>query len=394
MTNKNKKRTEKDFDLLSSKVKVRVKNLIDKRLTSQTIMLFAQEYETYDAEVREQLIDYINFLMEIEREKWMNESNYLYEKQNVQNLTTIKQSDFYQRQEEIKKFQEYLTKDRTSATQKAIENSRKETLIKKPEITNVEKTNQNKNVVSIEKNSINKMLLEAKIREEKEAKAAKLREAKKAEEERQKQLAKQKELEKKKKELEKEAKAKKEQKVKKVKKVKTKKSPSPQIIKIDRDYEKEQAEKEKLWKELYGKTRQETISERKTNEEVKETFVEYDKKPSFDSTIELQKSFTILGHEFSIEETTDPKNKYFSFWYGIKKRVKTSNISIWLSINPNKQKSVLRKRLRLEQNMGLWDKIKAIFVAQPQKQQVKKQQVKKKSNNKEKEKNSNKESVK
>ncbi|WP_338985504.1 hypothetical protein [Spiroplasma endosymbiont of Diplazon laetatorius] len=374
MAKKNKVKSEKDFPLLSPKVKIRVKNLIEKRLTSQTIMLFAQEYETYDFDFREQLIDYINYLMEIEREKWMNDSGHLYEKQSVQSFSNLKQVDFYQRQEEIKKFQEYLTKDRDLATQKAIENSRRETLIKKPEVSETTKVTKSTEGKSIEKNSINRMLLEAKMREEKEAREAKLREAKRLEEERLKELEKQKALEKKKKELEKQNKS------KKVKK-EAKKNSKPVKAKVktqtDRDYEKEQAEKEKLWRELYGKSRQETLDERKTESQTIDDFVEYDKKPNFDSTIELQHSFTILGHVFSMEETTDPKNKYFSFWYGIKKRAKTSNVSIWLSIYPNKQKSVLRKRLRLEANMGMWDKIKSIFGANPSKEVAKKQKPKK-----------------
>ncbi|AUM62549.1 hypothetical protein [Spiroplasma monobiae] len=381
MAKKNNYKNENDFSLLSTKVRTRVKNLIDKRLTSQTVMLFAQEYEAYDIDFREELIEYINFLMEIEREKWMNESAYLYEKQKVGSFGSLKQNDFYKKQEELKKFQEYLSKDRTSATQKAIEDSRREVLVKKPESPEFVNKASNKNVKSIEKNSINRMLLEAKAREEKEAREARLRETKRAEEERKEQLAKQKELEKKKKEAIKKSKEKNAS--KKLEKKPSKKSKVQVQPIIDRNYEKEQAEKEKLWKELYGKTREETLNERKTENEFKESFVEYDKKPNFNSTNEIQKSFMILGYEFSIDEVTDPKNRYFSFWYNLKKRVKTSNISIWLSIHPNKQKSILNKRLRIETNIGIWDKLKAIFNVKPKVQVVKKEKSKRKEVKKE-----------
>ncbi|WP_339021554.1 hypothetical protein [Spiroplasma endosymbiont of Atherix ibis] len=42
MAKKNQIKLEEDFQLLSPKVKNRIKSLIEKRLNSQTIMLFAK----------------------------------------------------------------------------------------------------------------------------------------------------------------------------------------------------------------------------------------------------------------------------------------------------------------------------------------------------------------
>ncbi|WP_339021557.1 hypothetical protein [Spiroplasma endosymbiont of Atherix ibis] len=85
--------------------------------------------------------------------------------------------------------------------------------------------------------------------------------------------------------------------------------------------------------------------------------VEYDKKPNFNPESELQETFTILDHTFSMQEIIDPKNKYFNFWYNLKKRTGTSNITVWLKTYPNKQKFILNKRLKYQENNGFWEKI-------------------------------------
>ncbi|ARU91953.1 hypothetical protein SCLARK_001430 [Spiroplasma clarkii] len=63
------KKTSKDFKLISNITKARIKGLIEKRLTTQTIALFAQEYESYDAAVRLEILEYIFFLLENEEEQ-------------------------------------------------------------------------------------------------------------------------------------------------------------------------------------------------------------------------------------------------------------------------------------------------------------------------------------
>ncbi|AUB31438.1 hypothetical protein [Spiroplasma floricola] len=441
MTKKNQIKSEQDFQLLSPKVKNRIKSLIEKRLNSQTIMLFAKEYEGYDFEFRETLIEYINYLMKIEREKWLIESNYLYGKHTGNALPNPKQIHFNETQENLKKFQNYLKTDINSALKKANDLEKQKKVIQRSEILkSFEVSNLNKaetqepkiqqkkevkkekiinkelkseNIAKKEKKNqkkelslLDKMLLEAKAREEKEAKEAKELiekelKAKKLEEE--KKLAEERRLAEEKKqeairkaELKKQKLLEKEQKIKE-QKIKQKDENSKQMksktinladikpTNIKRDYEKEQAEKEKLWRELYGKARSESLKNRENDSLKTEKFVEFDKKPNFDPELDMQETFTILGNTFSMQEITDPKNKYFNFWYNLKKRTGTSNITVWLNTYPNKQKFILRKRLKYQENKGLWEKIKLIFgnnsskLKVAQKQRTLKEEAKKKT---------------
>ncbi|AGR41008.1 hypothetical protein [Spiroplasma taiwanense] len=440
MAKKIEKKSDMDFTLISNKTKQRIRGLIEKRLTPKTIILFAQEYESYEKAVREELIKYIEFLLKQEEENFIRESSSYWQDPRLQIIQERKKIEFTEKQQNIKKIQDYLisTNIKKFVAPLPIKNNE----IKKIEVTPIFKryeiankiSEQNKKtsdapskvnnttiptvkknntkvknkqvnlknisatslksssvepkkitkskptIIDNNKNSkIDFLLKEAQQREAEEIRIKKEQEEKnkQAEEQKNKEILEQNAIrEKLLKEKQESAKLAKQKKlVKKVNSeniIKLEKQKKPEIIikpvkskyeqkllassfkesnSQGRNYLKEQEEKEKLWKELYGKTREETLKERKdSNINIVNELKTSKKLVNFD-TEELTE-FKVLNNTFLIEEYIDPKSKYFNFWKKMRKKYKMSNITVWLSLNGKKHKKILKKRLKLEKKLG------------------------------------------
>ncbi|ASP28075.1 hypothetical protein SCORR_v1c03010 [Spiroplasma corruscae] len=379
-TSKNRnlsKFNDSKFNLISDKTKLRIKGLIEKRLTTKTILIFAQEYESYDLAVRKQLISYISYLFNQEEEIYHQEFN-----RNIQqdprskHLQQIRWLELSEKRENIKRIEEILIKTdpETIVENLTVDTSKVIEIEQVPE----EKPKKIKPLKpKNEESKIEKMLREAQIREQNEYK---LREKKAAEEKLKKeQYEKEKELRAKKQAENKEvksdkvkknnnlieSKSEKEIQIKKKDTIKKEiKKSQPNIVinhnqteekqvstaKVDRNYEKEQAEKEKLWKELYGSTRSVGGKVPNDNENnSKKVFVPTDKTPSID--FDELTHFVICGRSFEIAEYSSANNKYFIFWRKMAKKFKMSNLTVWLNLNINKQPKLLKKRLKFEKKI-------------------------------------------
>ncbi|WP_338970667.1 hypothetical protein [Spiroplasma endosymbiont of Labia minor] len=108
MATKNKKGDT--FDLLSTKTKIRIRDLIEKRLTPQTIVLFAQEYESYDLSIRVQINQYIRYLMELEYEEFLSSTKAL----SKGEITFGQKQVFEERQRSLKTLQNLLKSKETN----------------------------------------------------------------------------------------------------------------------------------------------------------------------------------------------------------------------------------------------------------------------------------------
>ncbi|AOG60274.1 hypothetical protein SHELI_v1c03190 [Spiroplasma helicoides] len=502
-----RKESEKDFIIISEKTKARIRGLIEKRLTAQTIALFAQEYETYEPKIRSEIIDFIVFLLEKEEEIILEVEN-----KNIDDRDSLsiekRKVDFMEKQSNIKKIQEALkwtppernmfydipqeSKKNVNIGTIAKKNSQKNGIqIKRPELPeqpsyqlraskiakNEEPTLKqkelNKAIEEFEANAsslktklpskpkpskkVSKMdsiLREAQIREQ-EALAEQLRREKGLVKDKQKELAKQAAKEQKEKEtliakeqkqMEKEAKIKKMEEKKEAKKAKevviekenklqkmlreaqlredrleaeakakkeleaklakekaeelerekkakeeakiqaklarekaakekaakekslksvnkekqvsskakstTTKEEVKAPVQTSRNYEKEQAEKEKLWKELYGKSRTATEStKRPATSSFSSSPKNVDKTPSI--SYEQLSDFRLYGKVYPIGELTDPKNKMYVFWNGIKTKYRVSNVSVWLKDKSNFFNWwIFKKRLKAEKRVN------------------------------------------
>ncbi|ATX71292.1 hypothetical protein [Spiroplasma clarkii] len=368
------KKTSKDFKLISNITKARIKGLIEKRLTTQTIALFAQEYESYDAAVRLEILEYIFFLLENEEEQLNAQA---VKADDVRNkiLMDRRKMEFNEKKSNVLKIQQILVENTdtkkinlgaTKANRVKFENTEKRLELGTPvAMVNKSTTSGTKKpkVVKEKETNFTKMIKEAEERERQAIKEAQKKEAEakalKA------QLAKQKAAE---------AKALKEAKAKKQAELAAKKAASAKaksdakenaktkakaqdkdikITAVDRDYEKEQREKERLWLELYGKTRTESLVERdqKKASEFKPTG-EDDKRPSMQFEIDPT-DFRIGNDIYLVEELTNPKNRCYSFWNTIKAKYGVPSIYVLIHEKPqgvlkkvNRQRKKYEKKLR------------------------------------------------
>ncbi|AKU79551.1 hypothetical protein [Spiroplasma turonicum] len=357
------------FNLISDKTKLRIKGLIEKRLTTKTVLLFAQEYESYDIEVRRELIAYIAFLFNEEEEKFNKDySQQIQQDPRAQHLQQIRWLELSEKRENIKKIEDILIKRDQEVVQENLKINKPKNSEKDKEIEL--KSKQSKPVkVKIEESKLDKMLKEAQLREENEAK---LRQRKIEEEKLKKQAIEKERALRSKKALEKKQETKNidkllkvepkvTEKVKNDSKLSDEKNNKQDVqaekvvksVQIDRNYEKEQAEKEKLWKELYGSSRSDKSRLNLPNENtsVKKVFKPSltDKTPTFDYD-ELT-HFVICGRKFDFEEYSNVNNKYFIFWRKMTKKFRMSNITVWLNLNIDKQPKLLKKRLKFQKKL-------------------------------------------
>ncbi|AKX33972.1 hypothetical protein SLITO_v1c03170 [Spiroplasma litorale] len=390
--NKSSKKVKKNlnesnmFKLISDKTKLRVKGLIEKRLTTKTILIFAQEYESYDPEIRKELMAYITFLFNEEEEKFHKDYKKVMDPR-AQHLQQIRWLELSEKRENIKKIQEILIKSDPEIVEKNLKVNTKPPVEEEKENLD-KKTKKSKPLkIKTEETKIDKMLREAQLREENEAvlRQKKLEQEKlkkeQAEKERLLKAKKAKELKEKKantkpksiandskktetktvkpntEEIEK-AKLienisleKNEVKNKELNQNTIQKEKEIKTSKVDRNYEREQAEKEKLWKELYGTSRNEnnkTYSE-SDNTTTKKSFVPTDKTPTLDYD-ELT-HFIICGRSFDFDEYSNPSNRYFNFWRKMARKFRMSNLTVWLSLNTSKQPKLLKKRLKIQKKI-------------------------------------------
>ncbi|QGS51796.1 hypothetical protein [Spiroplasma tabanidicola] len=388
------KTSEKDFNLISDKTKTRIKGLMEKRLTTQTVALFAQEYETYDFDIRSEIIDFIVFLLDKAQQE-LEDNDSRRKDEWDQRAFERRRLDFIEKQTKVKTIQAALKTDHSilnkfdfSSQQSKVEEKKP---IKSVKQTNVKTINLEKQNTSVDSNkklkketiasSIEKRIREAALREQKEAAAEKARlekekkeaaelkaklekekkeaaelkfrkeKEKKAVEEKARKEKEKKEAEEKKK-VDAEKKAKNNLKAQsnsvfkpKEEKEKEKVDKKPAVL-TQRDYEKEQAEKEKLWKELYGKSRVQTQeAKRPSTSSFAPSPKNTDKTPLIKE--ESFVNFRLYGHTYPIDELTDPKHKLYVFWNTIKNKYKSGNISVWLK-EQSKFKNwwIYKKRLK------------------------------------------------
>lgn len=364
------KKTTKDFKLISNITKARIKGLIEKRLTAQTIALFAQEYETYDAGVREEILDYIFYLLESEEQQLNAQEPHNTDIRN-KILYDKRKMELNEKKTNIMKIQKILTEkpeDRTKAF-----TAQKPAIIKvQPEVKKLDllatATKDVEPAVSepkpkpavaekkpvakeTEATKIAKMIKDA---EEREAKAA--REEKRRNDEKKAQML----AEEKRRNEEKKAKKadlpKKEVTSKtaseKAKQVAAEKEKAVQVAAIDRDYEKEQREKEKLWLELYGKSRQASLKERDQQKAAEfKTTGEDDKRPSMEMEIDPT-DFKIGDDIYLVDEVVNPKNRCYVFWNNIKFKYNVPSIYVLIKNTPYKVlKKVSKQRKKFEKKI-------------------------------------------
>ncbi|QEH61707.1 hypothetical protein SCHIN_v1c05100 [Spiroplasma chinense] len=344
MNNSKNKTSGKDFTLISEKTKARIRGLIEKRLTAQTIALFAQEYEAYEPEIRKEIIEYILFLLSVEEEALKAIEGGVAD-HRARMLMERRKLEFAEKQSNIRKIQDMLNKKPAGNQKPKVAVKLEEKPVKKEEPKKETKKQLSK---------LEQMLKEAQMREAKNLKNEKEQEKLEAER-KAKEAAKKRKEEKAKLE-----KAKKEEQ-KKISRTPAKKplsydekllaAQAEQPSMIERDYEKEQREKERLWKELYGKTRADSLKERAKVAMRESDRSEADKTPTIEEILLV--SYELYGNVYDIEELTDPKNKYYLFWSTMKQKYKVSNISIWIKEKPiGFQKKIYKKRLKIEKQIS------------------------------------------
>ena len=357
------KKKSKDFKLISEKTKARIRGLIEKKLTTQTVALFAQEYEDYQPNIRIEILEYIFFLLEKEEQE-LND-NFI-DNNNIRNkiIYDRKKREYTEKKENIKRIQEMLdvnlpakkldpTSDQRTKIIKIEEPQKKYNfteVVKKQNQESGEK--DSKKIKNSNQKSIEKRIFEAQKREE-------LEEKKRAEEIR---IAQEKQFKIQREEFEKKRAEEifmQEQEIEKAKKIeianilKEQKEKEIKIQKINRDYEKEQKEKEKLWYKLYGKTRQESLREwtRFKNSLEYKPLTEDDKRHILRLETN-EKDFKIINNSYLIEELIDPKNRYFLFWNNIKKKQNVISIYSLIKEKPaNLLKKIVKKREKYEKRL-------------------------------------------
>ncbi|AHI52723.1 hypothetical protein [Spiroplasma culicicola] len=388
MAKNNTKETIKDFKLIGDRTKQRIIGLIEKRLTAQTIMLFAQEYESYDAEIRNEIIEFIMFLLNREEEALrLNEAKIA--DQRAKMIMERRKMEFQEKQSNFKKIQDMLSK--TEANKKRpVETTTKLKVTKpepKPKVETKPKAAPKPEVKAQPKpkvdSKLEQMLKEAQLREQKMAREEK---------QRQEELAQQQKL----------AEAAKAKEVKQKAAAKPKAAPKPKTTTAsnkvsrtpskkplsyeerlfasqagskttqERDYEKEQKEKERLWQELYGKTREQSLGERQKIVAKDSKKDDVDKTPTIEE-VKLT-DFRLNGVLCPIDELTDPKNKLYVFWSKIKAKYRTANISAWLREKPLKfQRKIYKKRMK---TLNRFNKLVENNTPKPEKAPVEKPKVK------------------
>ena len=375
-----KKSSPKDFTLITEKTKLRIKGLIEKKLTTQTIALFAQEYELYEPAIRSEIMEFILFLISKEEaEIKSKDTQHLDTRTRL--LLEMRKMEFSEKKSNIKKIQEVLIKkevdeERKKAAKLAAEKAK----LNKPETPKIN-------------NKLEKMLREARERELQREKEEKLEKQKKEKEallkkEAAKKLAEQKrkENQKKREELQKNkannsnikdknssnelktlnkdnkagfvekktssttTKAKNDNKKPLSYEEKLFAAKNNQFTPVERDYEKEQKEKEKLWKELYGNPRDQKSGDKPTTTS-KETWIkEIDKTPTIEELV--LEDYSLYGHRYPIDELINPINKYYIFWNSIKNKYHVSNITSWLKeTTPKMHKKLWKKRKKLQKKV-------------------------------------------
>jgi hypothetical protein len=342
-----RKQKEADFQLISVQTKRRIAGLIEMKLTPNTIALFASEYEGYDPLIRLEIVEYIGFLMDKELTLFMAQVRDV-----PADDVTIKRrkQEFEEKAKNIRRIQDILVdpknvREPKNSALKAGTAPKAEPKKNEKVLTKVQKDEAN--------DKIKKMLREAEERERANARAEK-------------------EAEKRRKELEKAEKANASKKVtkEKVKKDKPAKGDNDSAkvakekadneaylrrqreVQMDkerqaREYMKREAEKEKLWMELYGKTRDESQKHRDAAKEnqAQKPDAERDKTPRIRDTKITE--YQLFGHAYVIDELIDPKNRVYLFWFNIKQRVGVGNLFAFIESLPlSKQKKYFKKRLK------------------------------------------------
>jgi hypothetical protein len=342
-----RKQKEADFQLISVQTKRRIAGLIEMKLTPNTIALFASEYEGYDPLIRLEIVEYIGFLMDKELTLFMAQVRDV-----PADDVTIKRrkQEFEEKAKNIRRIQDILVdpknvREPKNSALKAGTAPKAESKKNEKVLTKVQKDEAN--------DKIKKMLREAEERERANARAEK-------------------EAEKRRKELEKVEKANASKKVtkEKVKKDKPAKGDNDSAkvakekadneaylrrqreVQMDkerqaREYMKREAEKEKLWMELYGKTRDESQKHRDAAKEnqAQKPDAERDKTPRIRDTKITE--YQLFGHAYVIDELIDPKNRVYLFWFNIKQRVGVGNLFAFIESLPlSKQKKYFKKRLK------------------------------------------------
>ncbi|WP_338972925.1 hypothetical protein [Spiroplasma endosymbiont of Panorpa germanica] len=348
MTNKK----ENDFKLLSLGTKLRIKSLIEKKLTIQTVTLFAQEYESLDFETRRQMNLYIKFLMDMELHEFLIEVEKL-KKENKGREVINRQITFEEKQKNIRQLQSllnnseslisnsYMRKDKylmggkskynltnNLANKNSDETKEKKVIVKK--IKPISSNEKYKEALKREKglnqnNDYKKISLS--LTEEERNKKVPSNGTKKSKinltDEEKKALAKLRE----------------EKKILRNKNIEFKQN-SPQkddssksnfkdfsLVKSriisDEEYQREQKEKERLWNQIYGKSKKEVAdySDKKNLESL-----EHNKMPNISANYSGNDFFTVGNKKISVKELVDPKNPMFSFWQKIKVKSKANSL--------------------------------------------------------------------
>lgn len=432
-----KKKKESDFTVIGQKTRDRIRGLIDKKLTLQTIALFASEYEIYDVITRLEIIEYINFLMGQELDLFLSNMSNTEQNSNV-SYVRRKKEEFEEKQKNIRKIQELLAKEEPKMNQKAFQGKkeikleslapqkldkkakkaekkaskesvtesiaklirdaeskeRKQRELDLLEINNLQKqsdiesaqrelkrsqraasktqskptTSKTEKKISVNKvekksaipSSIDKLIREAEEREKKQIAIDKELEIKRERQIELEKIAKEKQI---KADLKK-SKANSVETVKKdtTKTAKNKNDYAADVIKRQKylmeqkekeakEYAQRETEKEKLWQQLYGKSRKQSILERSKAEEPAIEIKVGDKIPSFETISKLE--FVLDTDIIKVIEIVDPSSRMYIFWNNIKKKHKINNIFVFLDkLEPVLQKKLAKKRKKFILKVG------------------------------------------
>ncbi|AHI53714.1 hypothetical protein SSABA_v1c03020 [Spiroplasma sabaudiense Ar-1343] len=376
-----------DFSLLSTGTKIRIKSLIEKRLTMQTIALFAQEYESLDFETRKQINHYIKFLIELEVEEFIKEVEKLNKNFKSDELIR-KQITFEEKQKNIKQLQSLLQNSEASISNRYMRKtkafgeipSKYEILAKRnfseKNDKNILEGNLNvKTVLPLKSNEkYRKALKRERLQNQKQDEdrkkfffAADVKDEKKVitiissskknkitltEAEREAISKKQKDKKSaKKSNLKSETSKKSKQVEPNVKKGLNDFSSVKSRIISDEEYIREQKEKERLWNQIYGKSKKDV--ENHSNKTTQES-LEHNKIPNIRADFSGSEYFTVGNKKISVKELGDPQNPMYSFWQKVKAKSKANSLVFYFAsaVPPKTQMKIL---LQYEKNLAKYN---------------------------------------
>ncbi|AXK51089.1 hypothetical protein [Spiroplasma alleghenense] len=361
----NKNINNSDFALLSVSTKIRIKSLIEKKLTMQTVALFAQEYESLDFDIRREMNLYIKYLMDLELHEFIIEVEKL-KRENKGSDVIRRQITFEEKQKNIRQLQSLLNNSEAIISNsymrkdKYLSNGQsKYNLTNNLANKNSEQVVEKKVVVKkIQPITSNEKYKEALKREKglNENMASKRVSLSLSDEEKRFRVPSN--GTKKSKinltEEEKNALAKRRQEKKITKSNIIEKKPNylnnnddfsktkfkdfslvKSRIVSDEEYQREQKEKERLWNQIYGKSKKDVAD---YSEKINLESSEHNKIPNISGNFSGSDFFTVGNKKISVKEIVDPKNPMFGFWQKVKQKSKANSlITYFNSVASTKQ---------------------------------------------------------